>query len=135
MPVKAPKSAVREIALLARDLSDNGLTVMEFMMDVLRGTVDSATVRDRIEAGKVLLERGWGKAPIEVNVNVSVSSQFDMAKLSSEQLDQLRGALSVAAAVGALPSPDEFEDAEIEAPDGPLERAMLARYPDDAGST
>jgi hypothetical protein len=57
-----------------------------FMADVLRGVVRAST-RDRIEAGRWLGDRGWGKAAETVlSGSLSSDQQAIAAELTREQL-------------------------------------------------
>lgn len=60
-----PTGRPKGLAKRARELvGDDGTRVLEFLATVMDD--ESARLGDRIEAAKLLLERGFGRAPIEV---------------------------------------------------------------------
>jgi hypothetical protein len=48
-------------------VGDDGDKIASFLFDVLNDT--SEKTGERLDAAKILLERGWGKAPIAVDVD------------------------------------------------------------------
>jgi len=70
--------------------------------------------RDRLEAAKYILDRGWGKPATSVEVQRdSGESQIhtiDLSKLSTEELDSLQGMIGVARSVQEDAQDDSEED-------------------------
>lgn len=112
---KYPDNPVVYLAKLVHDTTQGGRALLEFMMDVHNGKVAGATVRDRLDATKYLIDRGYGKAAQQVEVRGTVqhtiTAKYDLSKLSNEELVQMQATLR-RAAIAALPAA-EVEDAEI----------------------
>ncbi len=110
---KYPKNPVRYLARMVHELTGGGTALVEFMDDVFKGNVEGASVRDRLEAAKYLTERGYGKAPLTVevsgNITHSIEAKYDLGKLSDAELAQVAGSLEKAQR--QLPSPGQPLDA------------------------
>lgn len=106
-------SKVRRLAKLVIEQTGGGRAIVDFLMQVQSGIIEGCTIRDRIEASKVLLDRGYGKAPLTIEVTGQVThavTTVDVHKLTDEDLGQLRRMLRRAVVTG-LPAP--VTDAEI----------------------
>lgn len=113
-------SKVRKLAKMVMETTGGGRSLIEFLFRVHDGQVEDATMKDRLEATKLLLERGFGKAPVQIEVTGQVThvmGKVDVSKLSNDELDMLRKTLR-RAVVNELPAVVEssIEDAEIEEP-------------------
>lgn len=75
-----------------REETGNGAAIMHLCMQILDGRIP-ASPSDRMQAGKILLERGWGKAP-EITVSVDGGSVHGAESISSETLEVLARSLS-----------------------------------------
>lgn len=131
-------SKVRKFAKMVLERTGGGASLLEFLVKVADGEYpEEATMRDRLEATKILLDRGLGKAPIQVDVSGQVQhvhGRVDVARLSDEDLAVLRKTLRRAVVTDVLPAASasageaaadvavvgvavaeaEFEDAEAE---------------------
>lgn len=118
------QSAVRELARLVREETNFGGDVVSFLIDMYQGRVPGAAARDRIEAAKVLLDRGFGKAPITVEVQGQVNhlhlgANVDLGRLSADDLNSIEATLEKAIVAGALEEGDELEDYYYDGEDAP----------------
>jgi hypothetical protein len=83
------------IAQAARDLTGNGDEILSFWKRVMEGLEPRATMRDRMEAARMLMERAHGKAPevtALVNLDVQASRESTQA-LDVETLESLAALL------------------------------------------
>jgi len=77
-----PGGKPQGLAKLARETVGDGADLVQFMAAVLRGDkkvlgVRQVTLRDRMQAAEWLAERGFGKAPLVVDVPEDDESQVD----------------------------------------------------------
>lgn len=94
-----PGGRPRGLASQIREALGDGADLVEFLRVVIAGEI-KASVRDRIEAAKVALDRGWGKA-VETSVQVTLDAQGankleltpDQLKLIADTLRPPRGAI------------------------------------------
>jgi hypothetical protein len=116
------KNRVRELADMVVAVTGGGAAIVDFLDKVRDGRVAGASVRDRIEAAKILLERGYGKAPLQLEVKGKIkhtlTRRVDVSRLTDEELESLRRTLRRAAVdVAELPPPPSEEppldDAEV----------------------
>lgn len=66
-----------------REESKDGRELWEFAFSVMRGQVEGASLRDRMDAMKWLADRGFGKVPDAVELeedNAEADEQFARAK-------------------------------------------------------
>jgi len=64
----APIDALRHLQRRVRELvGDDGDKIASFLAELFND--ESAKMGDRLEAAKILLEQGWGKAPIAVDTD------------------------------------------------------------------
>jgi hypothetical protein len=68
-----PGGRPRGLATLAREAVGDGRDLIDFYLAVFKGDTKAlhtrkVTMRDRMQAAEWLAERGWGKAPIVVDV-------------------------------------------------------------------
>ena len=82
-PTLRPKS-IRQMAL---ELTDDGYGALEFLARVYKGEIEGAKARDRIDAARLLLERGFGK-PVDLSLELDPGSPL-ATDLSSEALETL----------------------------------------------
>ena len=84
-----PGGRPRGLASKVREVTKDGADPILFLMDVLEGKVTGTRVKDRIEASKILLDRGFGKATTvieaEVNHGKQNSSDNESVYLSEKQ--------------------------------------------------
>jgi hypothetical protein len=96
-PSLNPGGRPKGLAARVREMTDDGTQLIEMYRDIAFGKV-KATTRDRIEAGKILLERGFGKAHETVLTGeLPGAPKEELAALSMEQLE----------ALATLPTPAE----------------------------
>ena len=93
------------LAAKVKQLTKQGDTVIEFLLDVLAGNVSdrifsrqrgvviesAPTVADRLQAAGMLLDRGWGRPQQELNLSGQVAHLHLLASWSDEELEQLVG--------------------------------------------
>ena len=96
-----------KLARLIRDLTSDGVLLAETLVEIV--TDSDCTKRDRIEAAKVLLERGFGK-PLETHLQVhaSVDDAGAVTALADTELARLADLLSAGRATAPqapLPAP------------------------------
>lgn len=78
------------LAARIRERTNNGEIITTFLVGLIERGL--GTVRDRVEAGKILYERGWGKSPETHLVGAMSPEQAQLAaSLSREQLMALIG--------------------------------------------
>lgn len=112
-------SKVRRLAKMVIEQTGGGRAIVDFLMQVQSGLIDGCSIRDRIEASKVLLDRGYGKAPLTIEVTgqvVHAVTSVDVGKLSDDDLGNLRRMLRRAVVVPELPAPvaQVIDDAIVE---------------------
>lgn len=112
-------SKVRRLAKLVIEQTGGGRAIVDFLMQVQSGLIEGCSIRDRIEASKVLLDRGYGKAPLQIEVTgqvVHAVTSVDVGKLSDDDLGNLRRMLRRAVVVPELPAPiaQVIEDAVVD---------------------
>ena len=96
-----------KLARLIRDLTHDGVLLAETLVEIV--TDSDCTKRDRIEAAKVLLERGFGK-PLETHLQVhaSVDDAGAVTALADTELARIADLLSAGRATAPsapLPAP------------------------------
>jgi hypothetical protein len=73
--------------------TEDGATLIEFLVDVLEGREAKAKVADRLEAARLLADRLWGKAVASLEVSglggSPVGDDSPLSGLSIEELRQL----------------------------------------------
>lgn len=89
-----PGGRPRGLARRVRELvGDDGTMIADYMLAVMRD--DRERTRDRLEAGRFLADRGWGKPVQAVELDVAtLSPALDpdrLATLSTEELELLIG--------------------------------------------
>jgi Family of unknown function (DUF5681) len=85
-----PGGRPRGLARAARELlGDDGQAIVEFWMTIMAD--DTASTRDRLEASRLLADRGWGKPPAHQLV---IDSEF--VPISRQQEDTAVKALEAA---------------------------------------
>lgn len=87
------RDAATGLARAIREISDGGSELIRFAFKVLRGENPEATVADQRWAVEYLSDRGFGRAPIEIQVETSHSLEVDLDALTDQQLSQLRDAM------------------------------------------
>jgi hypothetical protein len=92
--------ALVEVTKAAREYTVEAIdTLVKIMRDI------KATASARVQAAGIILDRGWGKAPVTVNIN----RDGNLKDLSDDEL--------LAIAAGATGKPDSSSDAPGAAPD------------------
>jgi hypothetical protein len=102
------KKASPNLALSARAATKQGRDIITFLVDVLRS--EHEITSDRLKAADLLLNRGWGRAPIEIHVEVE-----ETVTLKTYSLDDL---LSMRKAMNQLEESREVIEATIVQEDG-----------------
>lgn len=88
-PGGRPKGLARRV----RELTSDGEEIVDVMLRILRGEV-KGTARDRLEAGRWLADRGFGRSP-ETLINVSASDTPDsLADLADDVLERVARGLA-----------------------------------------
>ena len=110
-PSGRPKGAavVRELAQTYTE---------DAMRELYRVMTEADKDRDRMEAAKYILDRGWGKPATSVEVQrengESQIHSVDLTKLTAEELDNLEGLIGVARSVQSEAQGDEDEESGSE---------------------
>ena len=91
------------LAFSVRVATEQGRSVVGFLTQVLMNTEETTT--DRLKAADMLLNRGWGRAPVEVHIQVE-----ETITLKSYSIDEL---ISMRETMKALEA-SEVVDAEFE---------------------
>jgi hypothetical protein len=87
----------RGLASLAREAVGDGHGLVAFFLAVLRGDAEALgerriTMRDRLQAAEWLADRGFGKAPIVVEIPEEQPPEDDSAwQITEAQMDELSG--------------------------------------------
>ena len=112
-----PGGRPKGIARLAREATNGGTDLVAFFQAIFQGNVPQVgegqavgrdvTLKDRIEAGYWLADRGYGKAPITVNV-AEDEPENPLRSFTMEEL------LAAHAAMKALQEPLEVEAEVVE---------------------
>jgi hypothetical protein len=102
---------------MVRALTDDGRTIIEIVAGML---VDPDTSgRDRLEAAKILLDRGYGRAvETSLTVNATAGEALELAALADSQLEQLVSGLRSRSTAASLPvriPAEQLDDATIRA--------------------
>jgi hypothetical protein len=86
-----PGGRPRGLSRRVRELvGENGDAIAEYMLEVMND--ERARTADRIEAGKWLADRGFGKAPLVIDAGVTPEEllQDFFSKLSLEDLETMK---------------------------------------------
>jgi hypothetical protein len=85
-PGGRPKGLSRRVREL---VGENGEAIAEYMLSVMND--ERARTADRLEAGKWLADRGFGRALQALDIDVNQYPVVDLTKVSTEDLDALLG--------------------------------------------
>ena len=102
------KKASPNLSLSTRMATKQGRDIITFLVDVLRD--EHEITSDRLRAADLLLNRGWGRAPIEIHVEVE-----ETVTLQTYSLDDL---LSMRKAMNQLEENREVIEATVVQEDG-----------------
>jgi hypothetical protein len=81
-------------ARIRQDLGGDGQSVVERLRGIWDGSVPGFGPRERLEAGKILLDRGWGRAPeTQIQIQAEASDIEGAAEIAGEALSELAGYL------------------------------------------
>lgn len=98
-----PGGRPKGLAHRVREMTRDGADLLELLAGIASGSI-KATPRDRIDATKTLLERGWGRAP-EVSVSLTANASSEQLEaLADGALEELARALSGPSSPHALPA-------------------------------
>jgi len=130
------------IAEIVRELTDNGRTVIETLVQIATGP-DSSD-RDKVSASSILLDRGFGRA-VETTLSLSVdASQSDaLSQLADAELERLAQTLAPSAvrpvvvlpASSLSPGLEALPDAPPEALEAPLRPPSTVTLPNAPETT
>ncbi len=81
------KPSIKSLGKRIRETTEDGRFVYEVLRDILLDTAEHAS--DRIAAGKVLLERGWGKVPDVVILEEIINPSTTLRQFSTDELKRL----------------------------------------------
>ena len=96
-----------------RAKTDEALKVITEVLDGHHG----ASVKDRLEAAKIVLNRGWGREPLQVELGLALEKAGGAAAIEAGAMEVLRKRLARGAEV-----PEEL---------APVARALLAAPAED----
>lgn len=117
-PSGRPKGS-QGLAARIRERTQDGKVILDYLMSVLTGK-EKATPKDRLDAAKILLDRGYGKA-IETQISLTAGAGGELAaQMADEQLERL--ARQLVASVAKPPESLGFleEAVVVEVPPSPL---------------
>ena len=83
-PGGSPKGLARRVREL---VGDQGEAIAEFMFEVMND--ESARRADRIDAGRWLADRGFGRAPVQTEIPVCEHPSIDLSGFSPEDLEAM----------------------------------------------
>jgi hypothetical protein len=90
---KGRPAGFKGLAKKVRAATSDGDELVDFAMSVFRGEHEACiSFAHRMEAWKWLADRGWGKAPVHVEINAQSDAALtgpDLSQLTDEQLDIL----------------------------------------------
>lgn len=102
----ANKSTRQALAQYIRQETADGEELVNLMLDVMRNRKDGRKqekrpidLKVRLAAAEWLSDRGWGKSPIMVDVEVTSDPAVALAEYSLEKLLELRDQIALAAPV------------------------------------
>ena len=104
------KKASKNLALTARTATRNGTRLIDFLCRVYQN--EDEQMSDRLHAAQILFERGWGKAPIEVHVEIEETAI--LSRFSLEQLLAMQQSMNQLEAGGEIIEGEIIEDNEME---------------------
>lgn len=81
-----PGGRPKGLAKLVRQVSRDGRDPVLVLMDILHGRIKGTRIRDRLDAAKELLDRGYGKATTHSESEVTVHNERPLASWSVEDL-------------------------------------------------
>ena len=118
-------AGTKGLAARIRERTGDGRLILDLLLDTLTGEIKSST-KEKTDAARILLERGWGKAP-ELIVSVNANASEVTSELADEHLETLVRLLHTPpSARPALPTLDAVCQEAIPAevtPDPPTEQA------------
>lgn len=85
-----------------------------------RATSDAPTMRERLAAAKLLMDRGWGRVPQTINVAAQVDGGADMGTIRVDDLDEAAAEVLERALASRLLRDGDLDDAEL-VDDEPIE--------------
>ena len=94
---------------LIRRETDDGLTAVRFLTELMDGQVEGAKITDRLAAARELLDRGFGK-PNAASV-ASASGDGDDSDAEREAIARATLAERIRRALDAMPENPENDDA------------------------
>lgn len=119
-PSANPGGRPKGIASRIRELTNDGDDILKMFAKVVSGDLHGST-RDKLEAGKVLMDRMWGKS-VEFQAVMNLAADESTQQLAGEALEALARTLkgttpaalpTPAPEARALPVSAEVVDAEI----------------------
>jgi hypothetical protein len=104
-----PGGRPKSLATLIRGELGNGTELVERMIRIFRGEEPGFTgARERLEAGKWLSDRGWGRAPeTQIQIQAEAAEVEGASEIADSALSDLAAVLHEAA-----PSPEGVGDAD-----------------------
>lgn len=106
------KLETHTLAAYVRSHSLEGTELVDFLLNVMKGTVSPFTkIGDRLKAVEMLLERGWGKAPQVIALEGGENKPtLDLSSLSDSKFRRVKELLEMVS--------DELEGAETASQEG-----------------
>ena len=104
------KKASKNLALTARTATRNGTRLIDFLCRVYQN--EDEQMSDRLHAAQILFERGWGKAPIEVHVEIEETTT--LSRFSLEQLLSMQQSMNQLEAGGEIIEGKVIEENELQ---------------------
>lgn len=111
-----PNGRPKGIASKVREATNDGQDLIQLLVDMAQGRIKGASARDRLEAAKVLLDRGHGKAvetTVQVQADAREAETGALGDLVDAELEAMARALKDPATVLATPlAPGDVKYAE-----------------------
>lgn len=129
-----PGGRPKGLASRVRELTGDGEAVLDLLMDVLTGQM-KANPREKLEAAKILLERGWGKAPeLSVNVNANTTLSDIAGELADAHLETLARVLAPGSVGTDSAPPSYLPNPSDSLSNGDLGQGIRERMPPERAS-
>jgi len=79
----------RELATKIRKRSHDGDSLVRILFAIADGSEPGARISDKVAAVGMLLDRGYGKAPVSIEINQEIQVNHVLQAMSTEQLEEL----------------------------------------------
>jgi Family of unknown function (DUF5681) len=105
-PKGRPKGSVFNLGAEARKYAN---LAVEVLVQVAKGEIKQCTPRDRVAAANAILDRGFGKPSVQIDM---VMMTKRLAEMSLDELEELNSRLTPSVAIGAADTVEQPPPAE-----------------------